>query len=59
VGEVKLAGGQQSGQALGVAAIGLDAIVGRPGDRPGRRDADVEPTLGAGAGQPKPVGPAS
>ena len=51
VGEAKLAGGEQPRQALGVAAVGLDAVAGRPRDQPGGRDADVEPTLGGGASQ--------
>ena len=57
VDKVQLAGGEQTSQALGVAAVGLDPIAGRPGDQAGRGDADVEASLGAGAGKAEPRGP--
>jgi hypothetical protein len=51
VHERQLARGQQAGEALGIASVGLDPV-GRPsGNQSRRADAHVETTLGGGAGE--------
>jgi hypothetical protein len=54
----QLAGGQQAGQALGVASIGLDPV-GRRGISPGAQTRTSRPRSAAARASTKPVGPAS
>src|SRR5581483_10717056 len=51
--EVKLAGGEQAGEALGGAGVGLDPIGGLARDQPRGADAHVEAALTGRTGEPE------
>jgi hypothetical protein len=51
VREAQLAGGQQAAKALGITAVGLDAVGWPPRDLPGRDHTQVDPALGGGTGE--------